>query len=167
MINVLPGFVVVIGWRCRSDVVVAPALFCDGDIETSGGGGFPVLLPDFGEVFAKGCGINPGGSDGLPCDLELPSGDGVGVRFSHVCFDLVLNRFNFRVQFFDHLPEVGQFIELGDNFIGCHVLCLLCFRVVERRRSDCQVPGFSGLSVTAGALSRHFPQPCDYIILYD
>ena len=45
-----------------------------------------------------------------------------------------------------------------------NIIGQLIVLAVKHRRSDYQVPGFSGLSVSAGALSRRFPQPCSYII---
>lgn len=95
-------------------------LICHDDGETAGGGSSSVLLPDLGKIFAQGSGVDAGAGDVLPSDLECASGDGVGVVLSHVCLDLILDRFNLGIQIVSHLSEFCQFVHLGDQFVCCH-----------------------------------------------
>ena len=105
-------------------------LVCHGDVEASGRGGLAVFLPDFRKVFAECRGVDAGGSDGLPSDLEGSCRDSVGVVLGHVGFEFVLDGFDFGVEVVGHLAEFGQFVELADDFVGCHLgFFLLCVEV--------------------------------------
>ena len=104
-------------------------LLCQCNAETAGGGSLAVFLPHFRQILAQGGGIDAGGSDSLPSDLERACRDGIGIGFGHVVLDRVLNGFDFGVEIFGHLAKFGQFRKLADDFVGCQWVCLLLFGI--------------------------------------
>ena len=92
-------------------------LLCPGDAETASGRGFAVFLPDFGKILAECGGVDAGGSDGLPSDLEGSCRDCVSVVLGHVGLEFVLDGFDFCVEVVGHLAEFGQFVQFRDDFV--------------------------------------------------